>query len=175
MLSLEWCWINLFVKIEGPNKECELSICASDPFFKESFQNIDITTNDYHRYLVGKADPKSVYRSIEFNNVSINLSKYIKEFKVQWSDHTSNVCNSSKECAFAEFKNSFNGFWYAGPLFKCFSIGPIVNTSRAIRDIWIRFEPELPCPLSKYNGLPPLSFQPIQSQFVQWINLHTLL
>ena len=99
----------------------ELSICVADPYFKESFEDleINITTHEYHNYLVGKTDPNSVYRSIDFNNISINLTQYIKEFKIRWSDDTSNVCNRTEDCAFAEFKNSFNGFWYAGPLFKC--------------------------------------------------------
>ena len=129
----------------------ELSICLLDPFFAKPFQELEgnLTTLDYQRYLVGEKEPNSINQNIDFSNVTMNLFEYIKEFKIHWKNGSKETCDSPDNCAWARFKNGFNGFWYSAPLYKCFNIELTISSRRVVSSTWITFNSSLAGALSR--------------------------
>lgn len=129
----------------------ELSICVHNPYFRDSFEGLDenITVADYHNYLIGNRTPSSIYKDIDFDSVTINLFDHIKQFKINSEDKEQEICNNKGGCGLVKLKKSYTGFWTPGNIAKCFSIELMVNSSRVITDMWIKFHRSLSKALSR--------------------------
>ena len=129
----------------------ELSICVNNPYFMDSFEELDgnITVHDYHNYLIGNRTPNSIYKGIEFDNVTIDLFDHIKQFKINSADKEQEICNDKGGCGLVKLKKSFTGFWTPGNIAKCFSIELVMKSSRVITDMWIQFHRSLSKALSR--------------------------
>ena len=129
----------------------DLSICVNNPYFMDSFEEIDgnITVYGYQNYLKGNRASNSIYKDIEFDNITINLLDHIKQFKINSEDKETEICNDKGGCGLVKLKKSFTGFWTPGNIVKCFSIELIVNSSRVITDMWIKFHRSLSKALSR--------------------------
>ena len=126
----------------------EVTICNSLPFIADKFKDvgINITADDYRLYLKGEKTISEDYRYVDFDNVTLDLRRFIRHVYVRWRKNVSldRVERTSKEhFELFEYSNNFNGFW-GGYLFnRCFGLKVNTKFSHKIRALYVTFEPEL--------------------------------
>ena len=102
----------------------ELSICLREPFLNEKLNKIGLTKDDYENYLKGDLNSTEIYRSIEYNNFTLNIFDYFAYVRIRFKSNSNDgtvVCNDMQKCPYIKFKNNYSGFMKEA-FFKCFGV-----------------------------------------------------
>ena len=101
------------------------SICFLDPFLNKRLKEIgkDINSTTYKEYLKGNRFDET-YKYIDFNNVTLDLSKYLVILQMVWKtgyENVNNTCKNLYNCPLVDHRITFTGF-VNGRFVKCFGV-----------------------------------------------------
>ena len=104
----------------------ELNICLIQPFLDEKLNQInsEINRNGYLSYMIGKSNVTDIYKSVDFDNVTIDLANYLNMMNFIWKNGSFSTCNGNRFCAFGSFKNNLNLIVRRDVFIKCFGFEP---------------------------------------------------
>ena len=124
----------------------EMTICLGMPFLKEKFRELGVDLDRYYLYLKGKKSIKKEYRSIDLNNVTIDLRDYIEKIQLGQRQAFSlgkNDCENTKMCSSFKWNNNFNGFWNDRAFCRCYGLEITSRFTNNIKRVTIDFKPQL--------------------------------
>ena len=116
------------VKDLKPIFQPEFTICFEDPLLEERLNQINstISAQKYLQYLTGKIQGDAIYRSIEYDNVTIQLSEYVDLFTLNGNFEDGKEyknCRNMNKCPYGTIRNNINIF-IKSQIYKCFGIKP---------------------------------------------------
>ena len=126
----------------------EFTICVVNPFIEEKLGDInpDITTQKYLQYLSGEIPGDATYKGIDYENVTIQLLKYLNYVQIigRFSDGQKyKNCTNIYKCPFIGIKNNLNMVYDSSTFYKCFGIKPSEFYGSKIFGIHMVFSREL--------------------------------
>lgn len=136
-----------------------LSLCFKNPFLQDRLSEFGTNEDDYLSFLEGEYFDKKML-SIDFNLVTINITKYIKGYHVAFNNGSKLNSDSIiiKKMKDNCLSNTFNGFIY-GRFWKCYSFHtPKINNLQIFR-------------VRQSNKLFKDGLRPMDDTFSAWIHL----
>ena len=126
----------------------EFTICFENPFIEEKLNDISakISRHKYLQYLKGEIPGDAIYKNIDYENVTIQLFKYLDYLHIvgKFEDGQQyKNCTNIYNCPFATVKNNLNAFIESIQLYKCFGVKlkePYISDTIGISLV---FNPEL--------------------------------
>ena len=91
----------------------EFTICFENPFIEEKLNDIsaNISGHKYFQYLTGAIPGDAIYKNIDYENVTIQLFKYLDYFHIAGKfedDHKYKNCKNIYNCPFVTVHNNLN-------------------------------------------------------------------
>ena len=118
------------VKDLKPIFQLEFTICFDSPLIEGRLNQISstISTRTYLKYLKGEIPGDAIYRNIEYDNVTIQLSEHVDLFTLsgKFGDGGGfkyKNCRNMNKCSFGTIRNNVNIF-IESKIYKCFGIKP---------------------------------------------------
>ena len=138
----------------------EMSICITMPFIYQNLSlnlNINVSANEYSQYLNGNTTFREEYRTIDYNNVTLNLLEHVQEIILTGRNKTAAAdlrCKEPQDCPQVKFRSTFNGT-SKGNTVRCFGFEIDRKTFENVVALTVIFKPGLNELLDKItkNGL----------------------
>ena len=126
----------------------ELSFCTQMPFTYQSVlstSNGSVSADQYNSYLKGGAEIIDAHKRISYQNVTLNVEKYVQLIAIYFRNEpmTKNLsCTSVEDCHYVQFTNNFNGF-SKGFTMKCFGFKVRHDILNNVEALYVNFQPSL--------------------------------
>ena len=127
----------------------EMSICIIMPFIYENLSlnsSINVSVNEYNNYLTGHSTFREAYRSISFNNVTLNLLEHVQEvvlYRKNKKEASHNLsCEVLQDCPYVKLRSNFNGT-SEGTTVRCFGFEIDRKNSGTVVSLTVIFKPDL--------------------------------
>ena len=142
--AIQYVWYENEMDIGYP----EMSICITMPFIYENLSlnsSINVSVNEYNRYLIGQTAFREEYRSVPFNNVTLDLLEHVQEILLyrrigKVSQNLS--CDGSRDCQFVKFRSNFNGT-SKDTTVRCFGFEIDRKNLETVVSLAVIFKPDL--------------------------------
>ena len=132
----------------------EMSICITMPFIYQNLSlnlNINVSANEYNQYLNGNTTFREEYRSIDYNNVTLNLLDHVQEIILSGRNKTAATdlrCKEPQDCPYVKFRSNFNGV-SKGTTIRCFGFEKDRKRNEKVMALTVIFKPGLKEMLNK--------------------------
>ena len=146
----------------------ESTICFWNPFLNSILINIseDVTNVTYRNYLVGGNDTNPHFRKIEFHQVTLDISRYIKSILIGFRpeiNKKNEYCTNMNNCSSVTLENNYNGFVTdTSDFMKCFGFRVNKQYSKEVNYLQIYFHETLTSILRQFPGVQMLLNYPGQ-------------
>ena len=144
-----------------------LTICFFNPFLNSELESLhdNVTNETYLQYLIGEKNSNQKYRHIKYEEVTLNLSDYIRGiligFRPGKNKPITENCLNADSCSYVSIQRNYDGF--AGKdLLKCFAIQVKQIYSKDVAFLMISFKKTFSSILKQLKEVAVFSNNPWQ-------------